>query len=215
MTPEPEQPVDHGNLHDMVQNTVRRGRPPKFDRDAVIAAATEAFFRSGFDATTLADLERATGVDRSTLYNSFGGKRGLYDLATAAYLDRAELALFEPLTSGSEDGYSDILEFFGYLRTGLTATEAIPGCLIVNDMAAGSAPEAASRYRTRLEAGLTAALTRAGHPDPAAAAGLLTTSVLGINLVSKMTGDPTEIGRLIDAATASVEAIQQTGEDRP
>ncbi len=190
----------------MVQKTPRRGRPPKFDHDAVIAAAIGAFFRSGFEATTLADLEQATNVDRSTLYNSFGGKQGLYELATSAYLDRAEASLFEPLTTGTADGYADILEFLGRLRSGLTSLEAIPGCLIVNDMAAGSAPAAAERYRTHLEAGFMAALTRADHPAPEAEAGVLTTAVLGVNLVSKMTGDPGEIGRFLDAITDTVTA---------
>ncbi|MCP4960035.1 MAG: TetR/AcrR family transcriptional regulator, partial [Actinomycetia bacterium] len=88
------------NLHNVVQKTARRGRPPKFDHNAVVDAAIGAFFRSGFEATTLADLEHATGVDRSTLYNSFGGKQGLYELATTAYLERAETSLFEPLANG-------------------------------------------------------------------------------------------------------------------
>lgn len=188
----------------MVQKTVHRGRPPKFERDAVIAAATGAFFHSGYQGTTLSDLEKATGVDRSTLYNSFGGKQGLYELATTAYLDRAESWLFDSLANGTTDGYGDILEFLEKLRTGLTATEAIPGCLIVNDMAAGSAPDAARRYRTELKAGLAAALTRAGHPKPRPRADLLTAAVIGVNLVSKMTADPSEIGRHIDAMVATV-----------
>jgi AcrR family transcriptional regulator len=195
----------------MVQKTARRGRPPKFNRDAVVAAAIGAFFRSGYEATTLAELEEATGVDRSTLYNSFGGKQGLYELATSAYLDRAQISLFEPLTDGTADGYGDILEFLRRLRSGLTSTEAIPGCLIVNDMAAGSAPDVAARYRKHLEAGLVAALLRAGHPAPEAEAGVLTTAVLGVNLVSKMTGDPDEIGRLVDAMTDTVAAWQSAG----
>lgn len=188
----------------MVQNTARRGRPPKFDRDAVIAAAISAFFESGFEATTLGDLENATGVDRSTLYNSFGGKQGLYDLATTAYIERAEQSLFDPLANGTADGYANILEFLGRLRSGLTSPEAIPGCLIVNDMAAGSAPDVATRYRTKLEAGLAAALSRAGHPTPGAQADLLAAAVIGVNLVSKMTADPEVIGRHVDAMVATV-----------
>lgn len=196
----------------MVQKTTPRGRPPKFDRDEVIAAAIAAFSRSGFDGTTLGDLEDATGVDRSTLYNSFGGKQGLYELATTGYLDRAEASLFEPLTNGTDDGYADILVFLNTLRSGLTSPEAIPGCLIVNDMAAGSAPDIALRYRTQLVAGLTAALTRAGHPTPRSKADVLTAAVLGVNLVSKMTADPVELGRLVDAMIDTVADLQSARE---
>jgi len=197
-----------GNLHFMVQKTQRRGRPPKFDHESVVSAAIGAFFRSGFDATTLGDLEEATGVDRSTLYNSFGGKQGLYDLATSSYLDHAEARLFAPLTEGTDDGYADVLEFLRRLRSGLTSPDAIPGCLIVNDMATASAPEAAARYRTALEAGLVAALTRAKHPTPEADASLLTAAVLGANLVSKTTGDAAEIGRTVDSMVDRVTQWQ-------
>ena len=186
-----------------------RGRPRKFDEEHVIESSIWAFFAKGFEGTTLGDLEEATGVDRSTLYNSFGGKKGLYTSATTKYLDFAEAGLFEPLLVGTEDGFADILEFLRRLRTGLTSPTAIPGCLIVNDMAAGAEPGAAQRYRDLLETGLQRALTRAGDDDAdrrATRAGLLSTSVLGVNLVSKLTaGDTAEIDRLVVSMIEEVE----------
>lgn len=208
-----------GNLHSVKQNattgTRKRGRPPAFDRDEVIAAAIGAFFRKGLEATTLADLEQATGVDRSTLYNSFGGKVGLYESATGTYLSLAEAGLFAPLLDGTDDGYADILDFLGNLRTGLTAADAIPGCLIVNDMAASADPGAAARYRSLLEDGLRAALARTGDPDQARRshrAALISSSVIGVNLVSKATADAAEIGRLIDALTDIVTTWNTEGD---
>ena len=178
----------------------------------MISAAIGAFFAKGFENTTLGDLEEATGVDRSTLYNSFGGKSGLYHSATAMYLDVAEAGLFEPLLVGTDDGYGDIFEFLGRLRSGLTSATAIPGCLIVNDMAAGADPAAAQRYRTMLEEGLRRALTRAGDDDDerrAHRASTISASVLGVNLVSKMSsGDATEIARLIDGMIDQVQRWQ-------
>ena len=144
----------------MVQKAARRGRPPKFDRDAVVGAAIEAFYRSGYEETTLADLEAATGVDRSTLYNSFGGKAGLYASATGRYLEVAEASLFDPLLTGTDDGYADIVDFIANLRIGMTSADAVPGCLIVNDMAAGADLAAAQRYRSMLEEGLSRAPCR-------------------------------------------------------
>ena len=178
----------------------------------MIESAIWAFFEKGLDGTTLGDLEEATGVDRSTLYNSFGGKKGLYLSATGKYLDFAEAGLFEPLLVGTDDGFADIFEFLGRLRSGLTSATAIPGCLIVNDMASGADPGAANRYREMLTTGLERALTRAG--DTAAErrthrANLLSASVLGVNLVSKLTAsDNTEIERLIDAMVDEVTCWQ-------
>ncbi len=192
----------------------KRGRPAKFDRQQVVLSAINAFFDKGYEATTLGDLEEATGVDRSTLYNSFGGKAGIYSSATSAYLAMAETGLFGPLRDGNPDstgdGYDDILEFLARLRLGLT-TATTPGCLIVNDMAAGVDPAAAVRYRTMMEEGLRQALGRTGDADAdrrQQRAGLLAASVLGVNLVSKATGDKAEIGRHIDAMEHEVRRWQ-------
>ncbi len=178
----------------------KRGRPAQFDRQEVVRRAIDAFFAKGYEATTLADLEQATGADRSTLYNSFGGKAGLYSSATSAYLAMAEKGLFRPLLEGTGNGYDDILAFLANLRKGLT-TATTPGCLIVNDMAAGVDPTATARYRGLLEEGLRRALDRTDDLDPERRlqrAGLIAASVLGVNLVSKATGDAAEIGRHID-----------------
>ena len=179
-----------------------------------MTGAINAFFAKGYEATTLSDLEEATGVDRSTLYNSFGGKAGIYSSATSVYLDMAEKGLFAPLLTGEPgNGYEDILGFLSRLRRGLT-TATTPGCLIVNDMAAGADRAAAGRYRSIMEEGLREALSRTGDTDTARRAqraGLIATSVLGINLVSKVTGDPDEINRHIDAMEQEVRRWQEAG----
>jgi len=197
----------------MVQNTnapSRRGRPPKFDADAVVAAAIGAFMAKGFDATTLNDIETATGVDRSTLYNSFGGKAGLYKLATDTYLTSARLGLFATLHDGTR-GLDDVTDFLSTLRQGLTSQDEVLGCLIVNDMSSGSDTEAADCYQDLLESGILAALERASSRGEADAdrsqsrAALILTTVLGINLVASNPGTKGQVGRLVEAAIAEVE----------
>lgn len=81
---------------------------------------------------------------------------------------------------------------------------------IVNDMAAQTAPEAAAHYRQRIESGLRLALERASDTQATERASLLTASILGVNLVSKMTADPDEIGRHIDAMISTAEGWQAT-----
>ena len=178
----------------------RRGRPPKFDRDAVVDAAIGAFWDRGLEATTLPDLEAATGIDRSTLYSSFGGKQGLYELATQRYLDTAEERLFAPLPDGTDDGLADIVEFLSRLRTGLTTAE-VPGCLVINNIARDDDPRPGERYRELLQRGLIAALRRAGQvPDDTieSRAGLIGAAVIGVNLMSKAGSDAASLGTAID-----------------
>jgi TetR/AcrR family transcriptional regulator, copper-responsive repressor len=74
----------------------RRGRPPAFDRDAVLLKARDAFWGSGFAATSLDDLAAATGLNRPSLYGAFGDKRALY-LET---LERTRADMIRALEAG-------------------------------------------------------------------------------------------------------------------
>lgn len=57
------------------------GRNRGFDEDAVVAAAAVAFSTGGYEATSIDELVRCTGLHRGSLYQAFGSKRGLFLLA--------------------------------------------------------------------------------------------------------------------------------------
>jgi AcrR family transcriptional regulator len=61
---------------------------PQFDEAAVIAAAVQVFWRHGYAAASISDLTEATGLSRSSLYQRFRDKDGLFQEALAAYLER-------------------------------------------------------------------------------------------------------------------------------
>src|SRR3984957_14804802 len=61
---------------------------PQFDEAAVIAAAMKVFWRHGYAAASINDLTEATGLSRSSLYQRFGDKDGLFREALAAYTER-------------------------------------------------------------------------------------------------------------------------------
>ncbi|MEE9375660.1 MAG: TetR/AcrR family transcriptional regulator [Rhizobiaceae bacterium] len=67
----------------MVQNKV--GRPKKFEREVALDAAVEVFWAKGYDGSSLDDLTKAMGINRPSLYSTFGDKRSLYLDALAAY----------------------------------------------------------------------------------------------------------------------------------
>lgn len=53
-------------------------RPREFDEDDVLEKALYVFWEKGFDSSTLADLEQATGLTKSSLYKAFESKEGLF-----------------------------------------------------------------------------------------------------------------------------------------
>ena len=60
-------------------------RLKEFDVDRVLDRAAETFWRLGYDATSIQDLEEATGLGRGSLYNAFGDKEGLFLAALDRY----------------------------------------------------------------------------------------------------------------------------------
>jgi len=61
---------------------------PQYDEGAVIDAALDAFWRHGYAATSISVLTEATGLSRSSLYQRFQDKDGLFQVALATYTDR-------------------------------------------------------------------------------------------------------------------------------
>jgi len=60
-------------------------RVKEFDLERVLDRAADAFWRLGYEATSIQDLEDATGLGRGSLYNAFGDKEGLFLAALERY----------------------------------------------------------------------------------------------------------------------------------
>lgn len=153
------------------------GRPQAFDTTTAVQAARDLFWDQGFEATTLADLELATGLNRSSLYHAFGSKRGLFDAAAQDYLDTVIRPRLVGLTAAgltdaratAESARTALVEYFDSLARAVAALpsgSARSGCLLVNATAGLAAHDDAARavvdgYRTELTAALRGALARA------------------------------------------------------
>lgn len=61
------------------------GRPREFDNMAVIEAAMDVFWSNGYDGTSAEQLCQRTGLGRGSIYNAFGSKQRLYELALRRY----------------------------------------------------------------------------------------------------------------------------------
>ena len=62
-------------------------RPREFDERAVLNAATQCFWKQGYEATSVRDLVEHTGITAASLYNAFGDKRALYEKALDHYVE--------------------------------------------------------------------------------------------------------------------------------
>lgn len=64
------------------------GRPRAFDIEESLEKALEVFWRNGYDGTSLSDLTEAMGINKPSLYATFGNKEQLFLKAIEFYESR-------------------------------------------------------------------------------------------------------------------------------
>lgn len=124
-------------------------RPRSYEREAVVTAARDVFWENGFDGTALSDVERRTGLNRSSLYQEFGSKQGLFSAALDHYYDQVLDPLLTALESGTRLGAIDA--FFAGVKGVILEDRAgrRRGCLLVNTIAELSPHDEAAARRAR------------------------------------------------------------------
>ncbi|MDL2404568.1 TetR/AcrR family transcriptional regulator [Rhizobium calliandrae] len=107
----------------------KRGRPPAFDRETVLAAARDTFWKHGYDGSSIADLTAAMGITPQSLYAAFGSKAELYRETLDQYrrMPRAEPG--NPFTDMT-DTVTAFERFLTNSAKTFTAPEHPKGCMI-------------------------------------------------------------------------------------
>ncbi|WP_237221523.1 TetR/AcrR family transcriptional regulator [Rothia nasimurium] len=106
------------------------GRTATFDRDQVLTQARNLFWARGYEATSVPDLEEATGLKRSSLYHAFGSKKELFDAVIENYLAQSVRPLLAPLTSENATPHA-LRSYFEHLADSIRSTSSHPGCLLI------------------------------------------------------------------------------------
>ncbi len=61
-------------------------RTEAFNREEILEKVMHLFWKKGYNGTSLQDLVETTGLNRSSLYNSYGNKMQLYRMALDNYM---------------------------------------------------------------------------------------------------------------------------------
>ncbi|MBF4561312.1 TetR/AcrR family transcriptional regulator [Microbacterium sp. VKM Ac-2870] len=119
-------------------------RNREFDRTAVVRAARQFFWEHGYEDASIAGLEAATGLNRSSIYNAFDSKRGLFDAAVQSYLDEIVRPRLQPLQvpTVAADALADYLRGLADAFARVGSMPAEHGCLLINAAGAPVARDA-------------------------------------------------------------------------
>jgi AcrR family transcriptional regulator len=81
-------------------------------RDSVLDAMRELLLSRDWSAITLADLARAAGISRQTIYNEFGSRQGLAQGYALRLADRLVDAVDDAISANVGDVYAAFLQGF-------------------------------------------------------------------------------------------------------
>ncbi|AWZ02560.1 HTH-type transcriptional repressor ComR [Rhodobiaceae bacterium] len=202
--------------------TSARGRPRKFDKDAVLQLIVKVFWAKGYSGTSLDDLATATRLSRPSLYAAYGNKLSMYLATLEVFGHRMATEAGGALATGP-DLRTGLLNFYDaaldiYLGKD---EEMAQGCLVFTTAVteATNEPEIKAMVQAQL-AGMDQAVKaliadRAPGiaPSAIAAAAELATGTL-LNLATRArAGTPRE--RLREVAQATADAVAALTRARP
>lgn len=195
----------------------RKGRPALFDSDRVVEQLADLFWARGYDGVSLSDITAATGLSKSSLYNSFGSKDALFAAALARYHTQTVQAGADWLAA--DDG-SDPMEKLDQLLQGpandVHGQDDLRGCFLCNTSAdgLGRAPDTDTLVGTgftALEDGLSF-LFRRYAPDASPetirdAARLALTTYTGLRIRSRTKPARAEFDSVRNATITAIKTL--------
>ena len=106
-------------------------RKKEFDKEEVLTKAMYAFLHHGYEATSMQTLVTAMGINRGSLYDTFGDKRSLFLAAIAHYettiVRNTVASLMTP-----DAGKQTIIDLFRGVVVNMAREEQCYGCLMTN-----------------------------------------------------------------------------------
>jgi len=175
-------------------------RHKEFDRDEALQKAMEVFWSRGYEAASIQNLVEHTGVNRQSLYDTFGDKHALFLQVLDRYHEVESRKLFDLLERPGSVKKA-LRQLFTGVVEGAICDGGRRGCLTGNAMSelAGRCEATASKTCRNMEA-VEGAFYRAllrgkkdgelkGVREPRAVARFLYSSLQGLVLMAKATRD--------------------------
>lgn len=173
----------------------KTGRPLSFDRDAALQQAMLAFWRHGYETTSIADLTAAMGITAPSLYAAFGDKKRLFLEAAQRYA--GDPAVMAGRVSAAPTAFQAAREMLTASAIAFTGPETPRGCLLASATASGSQNSAdvqcavadirrsiAGHLQARIEQDVAVGVLPRGT-DATALAGVVIAVIQGLSVLAR------------------------------
>ena len=107
-------------------------RPAGFHEPDILTRSMLLFWQQGFEATSVRDLERATGLKASSLYNRFESKEKLFARVLAHYIDRVVARRIQRYLTTAADPVAGLRRFFETTYDYIEDGRPPMACLLTN-----------------------------------------------------------------------------------
>ena len=190
-------------------------RPRSFDENAVLDAARDLFWQRGYQATSLDDVTRATGVNKPSLYAAFGDKDELFARVLARY-HTAVLALNKAMLDQPGTARAAVGNWLTGFLPFCSGQSGARGCLSVNTSLEASvlSPKIGAmiaQFQTDLETVLRETLDRGkaagefpGSFDAAGAARALLVAQSGLLVLARSRPSPAATNAAMERLLTSI-----------
>ncbi len=172
-------------------------RSKAFNEEEVLDKAVAVFWAKGYEATSMQDLVEAMGIQRGSLYATFGSKQQLFLQSLERY-GKVVVKQFLDILESKASAIESIELFFAQLVEHLLTAGPLRSCLVTNSAIERGLRDAATKQQVlhllnALEMGFYKTLERAQkngeistEPDLNKLANFLTSNMQGLLVMGKV-----------------------------
>lgn len=190
-------------------------RPKQFDPEVALLKAMNLFWERGYNATSIEELVQAMGINRASLYSTYGDKRSLFLQAITCYRNKTLTPQIQQMVnSGDILTYLERMLDPHTINDPCSETQLTLGCFLANCVTelGDSDPDITKltqdffgEIRVALEQGVAAEMqARKWNTDstPAEVAGVIFTILMGVRVLNRN-------GLALDWAQKSIRMLKK------
>ena len=191
-------------------------RTKQFNEEEILIKAMELFWEKGFHATSMQDLVSHLGINRASLYDTFGGKEELFNRAFAHYRSISKdmlTALFESeehVKAGFQKLFDAVIKetMEDSCRKGCfvvnTITELIPGDESLLQVLCENKTNVETLFSNYIQKGINNG-EFATSLDAESTASMLFTFYNGLRVVTKVESNPKKLKAMVGTALSVLD----------